>query len=158
MVPSVLVRLMSPPLLLRVILPPAPEPEALESKLPVVLIEPGGLVVLMFPPLAVVLPDQDDTLPVVMLPLAERAIAPPLPLTDLELRLPALVVMFPPVLVKVIARPKLVILPVVMAWLASRVIVVLSAPVREKPVVVMEPLPTGDRNVTGSLNVMLLAR
>ena len=64
---------------MRVILPPAPEPSALESKLPVVLIEPVVLVMLMFPPLAVVLPDPDDTLPVVMLPVPERVIAPPGP-------------------------------------------------------------------------------
>jgi hypothetical protein len=71
--------LIAPPLLLRLIFPPAPEPEALESKLPVVLIEPEVLLKVMFPPLAVVLPDLDDKFPVVMLLPALRAIAPPFP-------------------------------------------------------------------------------
>jgi hypothetical protein len=77
-------------LLVRLILPPAPEPSALELKLPVVLIEPIELVRLMFPPLAVLLPDPDDTFSVIMLPLAERVIAPPGP-SEVESKLPVLI-------------------------------------------------------------------
>src|SRR4028119_863744 len=130
------------PLASRVILPPSSE-LPLELIVPAVIASPALMT--MEPPLApellrlpeemlwlslvrVILPPvpfpEEAVLinDVVISPVAVRAIAPPLPLEELVSSVPALVLMLPLLLVRVISRPGLVMLPVVILWLAFSVI------------------------------------
>ena len=60
------------------------------------------------------------------------------------------------VLVIVIDRPGLLIEPVVILWLANKLIVALPAPLILNPVVLIFPVLAGDRSVTGLLKIILL--
>ena len=97
--------------------------------------------------------------PVVITPLRLlRVIIPPSAVVELAFSVPVLASILPRSDVSVISRPELMISPVEIVWLAKRVIVALFVPVKVKPVVLMEPFPTGDRNRTGALNVVFPLR